>query len=570
MRDTLIKLRIGIVLVLTVLVSYLAMRYMGISPIGVDDANILFVYSKHLAMGEGLVYNIGGERVEGFSSMLWMLLTAVGYLLTDFPYPLFLLLNMLLVGGVLGYAIHFIELHFGDPVGRGRLPFSLSGMLFLAWVIGNPAFFVWTVASLMETGLWATLLLAITVFLLKVIDYDEIDRRAVAILAFLNALLVLTRPEGVAWVLSFSTLLLLIARAQGASAATLLRTVGVVVGSAALTYLALLFFRMAYFGYPQPNTYYVKVTPDKLYNLRFGIEYFLAFIKASPLVVPLVVAAVFSFLRNLWPALHTLATGQPRMTPRRLGEFALAGLILVGMLLPVLMGGDIFGGFRFYQPVWPVLILLLFYFPLPERWWQIGAPRVTVLASLAAVVLLTYSNQIRWPDLEQDRGRIAHLFELSERLSQTGVYLHRLFDDYPAGLPSAGVSAAGGSKIAYGGEVIDMMGLNFTPMAHHDGDKKGTRGHAAFSKRVFWEYAPDLLEPNLCPRNRPPVNLAAQPDNWLFEIYRGLPHDTDFLARYTFVALDVPDTSDRVCTFVANEWLAGMRSAGGYGITVVD
>ncbi len=120
----------GIVVVLTVLLSYTAMKVMGIAPVGVDDANILFVYSKHLAAGEGLVYNIGGERVEGFSSMLWMLITTIGYLLTDFPYLLFLSLNVLLVGGVLGYTIQYIERRFGDSEVGGGQPFSLAGMLF--------------------------------------------------------------------------------------------------------------------------------------------------------------------------------------------------------------------------------------------------------------------------------------------------------------------------------------------------------------------------------------------------------------------------------------------------------
>ena len=36
------------------------------SNIGVDDANIFFTYGKHLAEGHGLVWNVGGERVEGY------------------------------------------------------------------------------------------------------------------------------------------------------------------------------------------------------------------------------------------------------------------------------------------------------------------------------------------------------------------------------------------------------------------------------------------------------------------------------------------------------------------------
>ena len=40
-----------------------------------DDAYITFRYSQHFAQGMGAVYNIG-ERVEGYTSFLWMLLSA--------------------------------------------------------------------------------------------------------------------------------------------------------------------------------------------------------------------------------------------------------------------------------------------------------------------------------------------------------------------------------------------------------------------------------------------------------------------------------------------------------------
>lgn len=41
---------------------------------GVDDANIYFVYMKNIAQGYGFVYSIGGEHVEGFTSLSWTLL----------------------------------------------------------------------------------------------------------------------------------------------------------------------------------------------------------------------------------------------------------------------------------------------------------------------------------------------------------------------------------------------------------------------------------------------------------------------------------------------------------------
>lgn len=41
-----------------------------------DDAMISMQYAKNLAHGDGLVWNAGGERVEGFSNPLWVLLMA--------------------------------------------------------------------------------------------------------------------------------------------------------------------------------------------------------------------------------------------------------------------------------------------------------------------------------------------------------------------------------------------------------------------------------------------------------------------------------------------------------------
>src|SRR3990172_4480211 len=41
-----------------------------------DDSFISFRYAEHLIQGHGLVYN-AGERVEGYSNLLWTLLVAL-------------------------------------------------------------------------------------------------------------------------------------------------------------------------------------------------------------------------------------------------------------------------------------------------------------------------------------------------------------------------------------------------------------------------------------------------------------------------------------------------------------
>lgn len=42
--------------------------------LGIDDANIYFTYMRNFADGLGFVYNPGGERVEGFTSILYTLI----------------------------------------------------------------------------------------------------------------------------------------------------------------------------------------------------------------------------------------------------------------------------------------------------------------------------------------------------------------------------------------------------------------------------------------------------------------------------------------------------------------
>ena len=45
-----------------------------------DDAFISLVYAKNLSNGEGLVFN-PGERVEGYTNFLWILLLAIPHLI---------------------------------------------------------------------------------------------------------------------------------------------------------------------------------------------------------------------------------------------------------------------------------------------------------------------------------------------------------------------------------------------------------------------------------------------------------------------------------------------------------
>jgi hypothetical protein len=47
----------------------------------IDDVGVSYRYARHLAEGAGLTWNVGGEPVEGYSNLLWVLMLSVGHLL---------------------------------------------------------------------------------------------------------------------------------------------------------------------------------------------------------------------------------------------------------------------------------------------------------------------------------------------------------------------------------------------------------------------------------------------------------------------------------------------------------
>ncbi len=129
---------------------------MDVENCGVDDANISLAYGRHLAEGNGFVYNVGGERVEGFTSLLHVLVIAFLYQAASFTgLPLeSLLLGLLLALFAVVLARLCRELS-ETHASWGLLP----GGLLIAWCLSGAYYFTWSVLSLMETGLYGGLLL---------------------------------------------------------------------------------------------------------------------------------------------------------------------------------------------------------------------------------------------------------------------------------------------------------------------------------------------------------------------------------------------------------------------------
>ena len=248
-------------------------------------------------------------------------------------------------------------------------------------------------------------------------------------------------------------------------------------------------FRLSYFGYPLPNTFYAKVSPSLSYGLKEGFAYLSSYVRSGVVIQACVLALCVS-------TAHVLTVG---LKDRR--TLALTVLTFAGLAMPVIVGGDHFGGFRFYQSVFPLLILTLLNclrFIVPG---YIDAPanpllRRTVPLGGAAVLgaWFVIAQTLAWTDATERAGLLAE-FEIAARGRETGRTMAALFagDEH---LPSVATITVGGMKYAYPGEVADLMGLNNTRMAHNGGARVGYRSHAAFEKRTFFELRPTMLVPH--------------------------------------------------------------------------
>ena len=201
----------------------------------VDDAYITFRYVQQWTRGHGLVYNLG-QRVEGYSNYLWiMLLAPFDCLGVD------LMLAAKGLGVLLSLSTMVLTLQFGRRV-------SLLGIAPLLLAASGP-FAVWAVGGL-ETPLF-TFLLALGGF--AFVREEEASKGWFS--GPVLGLLALARPDGL--VLGCTAVVFRAWRLHRARARPrrhdLKRAFGFV--AVVLPYFA---WRTGYYGYLLPNTVYAK------------------------------------------------------------------------------------------------------------------------------------------------------------------------------------------------------------------------------------------------------------------------------------------------------------------------
>ncbi len=430
-----------------------------------DDAYISFVYSRNLAEHGELSFNLG-DPVEGYTNFLWTVLLAALMVVGVPPELSSRLLGTGFAIGTLVVVFRITERLIGRRDGAAASPWAYLPPALLA---GSSGFACWSSGGL-ETQLFTFLVLfALDAYTEADVRPDRLTRVGV-----LLALAAMTRPEG-----------LLVTGLVGVHrlALNLLRDRRLRPSLDELICVAWFLglwgpwfiWRWSYYGWPFPNTYYVKAAGETTaaYDAELrkgGYHYVTLWLEQT---------------RLLWAApllLASLVVVRPR-TPR-FGFVTLAApLAAVYLAYVISVGGDFMGLHRFIMPLFAIAAVLV----------TLGLERVVTLVPhapiargggiAAAVLLLVGFGWTQWrltedslrPGHWTDRGidTPAYLIAYTENRAAIGRAMAGCFRDDDFSI----VGGAGAQPYFGRMRGIDVFGLVSERIAHEVAPTRPRAGH---------------------------------------------------------------------------------------------
>ncbi|MDI3320219.1 hypothetical protein [Pinibacter soli] len=458
---------------------------------GIDDANIYFVYMKHFAEGHGFVWNIGGEKVEGFTSLLWTLIGSFFYKISGERFTWLLLALNLVLTYIGVYRLLLFVRRCNGTVGQKLAYTDILIMTLLLFPLG---FMEWSVLGLMETGFWLFLIVNTT---LELCNYYLLNRKVnLYTFSLLLAAMVVTRPESILFALLFIFIFFIQNVAADGVKKAIARSILPLLVYAA-TVVGLISWRLSYFGYAFPNTYYAKVSGSLKDNIGEGLRYFSRLFYGYPQLGFVMAMLVFFsvILLNKWRK----EKKNLQLTANDKVQIILIAVIFVGLCLPILTGGDHFKFARFYQCIIPLSYAAVLNVPFMEKWIgklypnNRGTGIVLTVSAITAIFFIAKSTWFEFTAPDKIIGnRILGDFNHAYNGRTIAEKANKTFESCKT-YPSIGLLAAGGFCYSYKGNTVDLMGLNSTIMAHASRIKHGFRNHASFDINGFWKLKPDVV-----------------------------------------------------------------------------
>ncbi|MFB3909736.1 MAG: hypothetical protein ACE15D_15175 [Candidatus Eisenbacteria bacterium] len=451
-----------------------------------DDAFITFRYVDNLLAGRGLVYN-AGERVEGYTHFLWLMLLAVPRALGADPVVVSEVLGIVAFVGTIALLAWISSRVAGRGPAAASPPIPLAAVLLALHFDAA----IWATGGL-ETSLFTLLLTGVVVAAWRCSrPHGAHRRRDDVTLGLLLGLHILTRPDGV---LLYPVALGAALLPGAAPAARPLRDRLVWLHAPlALLLGPWILWKLAYYGSIVPNTYYAKGAGGAWFSQ--GFRYLWLYSRAYVSSAVLFVAAAAWLVARLAGRRHRPGPARARL----LNDPALRMLLLCvvsASLYLVLFVARVGGDFMFARFVVPVLPLLYLSIEIALARW-LGRRRVAlaaacVLLALAVLGERTLRDSIYFDDRGEPRRGYGpwgiadeHWYwshrdaatgqTLIERYRQVGRQLAVYFDG-----EDVRVLTGGQASLAYYGRfavAIEAAGLTDRTIAHLRIEKHGRPGH---------------------------------------------------------------------------------------------
>ncbi len=300
-----------------------------------DDAYISFVFSRNLAEHGQLAFNLG-QPVEGYTNFLWTVILAAGMVLGISPE-----VSSRVLGTICALITLYVVFRSCERAFERRTAWATVPAILLA---ASAGFACWTSGGL-ETQLF-TMLVAIAID--GVVTAELEDGRGMPRAAVALALAAMTRPEG----LLIAAVLGAVRLAANALARRWITKRDLAAAAVFLGVWAPWFaWRWHYYGWPFPNTYYVKASgpwasPAMPAQMAAGGRYYLwAWVAQARVVwaLPFVVIGILSARRR---------------TQRWVLVAACTLLAVSYLAYAAAVGGDFMGLHRFIMPVFVCTAIL--------------------------------------------------------------------------------------------------------------------------------------------------------------------------------------------------------------------
>ncbi len=407
-----------------------------------DDAYIVYRYAQNLADGNGLVYNVG-ERVEGYTCVLWLLLLSALYKAG---------LDIVRMSAAFGIGFGWLTI-----IATSWLAYTVSGdeARWRRWLpstlVAVCPFFIFNAGTGMETTLAACLVTAALGFVLS-----DRDRFCGPVLFGLASL---ARPDTVLYA---GVAFLYDLKARRLKQA-LMRTLPVVI-----LFGGQIAFRLLYYGDILPNTYYAKVGFSSNILLR-GMRYTTRFI-------------------NAWWYLPLLGLAVLALFPRRRLRYGLlVAAAVVHTAYVIRVGGDFMPCYRFFMPVLPVMLVLVAE-SIVGLTAVIKQVKLRTLCRLApvALILVVMSGQLRTAVDARDRT-----LEFNIRKARAATYFLQNFP--PDTLIATGAIGIVGYVTKM--PILDILGKVDRHVAHADVGPigRGFTGHEKYDADYIFERDPAVI-----------------------------------------------------------------------------